>query len=113
MIKKNQEKNHEKIRKIKKVKIKNQKKSKNQRKKSKNSKNHGKKSKKSEKSRKKIKNQKNLVRFFSSASPLDSYYVIGLDGLESQINSDNSSLCLLYTSPSPRDKRQSRMPSSA
>ena len=25
----------------------------------------------------------------------------------------NSRLCLLYTSPSPRDKRQSRMPSSA
>ena len=24
-----------------------------------------------------------------------------------------STLCLLYTSPSPRDKRQSRMPSSA
>ena len=27
--------------------------------------------------------------------------------------SDNSYTCLLYTSPSPRDKRQSRMPSSA
>ena len=26
---------------------------------------------------------------------------------------DRSSNCLLYTSPSPRDKRQSRMPSSA
>ena len=26
---------------------------------------------------------------------------------------DNSSLCLLYTSPSPRDQRGSRMPSSA
>ena len=26
---------------------------------------------------------------------------------------DKSSDCLLYTSPSPRDKRQSRMPSSA
>ena len=25
----------------------------------------------------------------------------------------NSTVCLLYTSPSPRDKRQSRMPSSA
>ena len=25
----------------------------------------------------------------------------------------NSGICLLYTSPSPRDKRQSRMPSSA
>ena len=28
-------------------------------------------------------------------------------------NSDLSPACLLYTSPSPRDKRQSRMPSSA
>ena len=27
--------------------------------------------------------------------------------------SDGSATCLLYTSPSPRDKRQSRMPSSA
>ena len=27
--------------------------------------------------------------------------------------SDNLLICLLYTSPSPRDKRQSRMPSSA
>ena len=26
---------------------------------------------------------------------------------------DHSMICLLYTSPSPRDKRQSRMPSSA
>ena len=25
----------------------------------------------------------------------------------------NKNICLLYTSPSPRDKRQSRMPSSA
>ena len=29
------------------------------------------------------------------------------------VNDDNSPICLLYTSPSPRDKRQSRMPSSA
>ena len=28
-------------------------------------------------------------------------------------NTADSSSCLLYTSPSPRDKRQSRMPSSA
>ena len=28
-------------------------------------------------------------------------------------NSGNYNVCLLYTSPSPRDKRQSRMPSSA
>ena len=35
-----------------------------------------------------------------------------LIGLIDQLNPDNES-CLLYTSPSPRDKRQSRMPSSA
>ena len=28
-------------------------------------------------------------------------------------NTDGTNSCLLYTSPSPRDKRQSRMPSSA
>ena len=28
-------------------------------------------------------------------------------------NGDPDNICLLYTSPSPRDKRQSRMPSSA
>ena len=34
----------------------------------------------------------------------------GEDGLLSGTQADT---CLLYTSPSPRDKRQSRMPSSA
>ena len=29
------------------------------------------------------------------------------------VGSDKPMVCLLYTSPSPRDKRQSRMPSSA
>ena len=29
------------------------------------------------------------------------------------VPADQASFCLLYTSPSPRDKRQSRMPSSA
>ena len=32
---------------------------------------------------------------------------------EMDIDSGNNNTCLLYTSPSPRDKRQSRMPSSA
>ena len=35
------------------------------------------------------------------------------DSLPSLIESVYASVCLLYTSPSPRDKRQSRMPSSA
>ena len=30
-----------------------------------------------------------------------------------QAEQDTLTVCLLYTSPSPRDKRQSRMPSSA
>ena len=30
-----------------------------------------------------------------------------------QAGPDHAYICLLYTSPSPRDKRQSRMPSSA
>ena len=30
-----------------------------------------------------------------------------------QLGKDKNNNCLLYTSPSPRDKRQSRMPSSA
>ena len=34
-------------------------------------------------------------------------FITGLDDLS------NYDICLLYTSPSPRDKRQSRMPSSA
>ena len=35
---------------------------------------------------------------------------ITLDDIMKRTNND---ICLLYTSPSPRDKRQSRMPSSA
>ena len=34
-------------------------------------------------------------------------------GEQRKVTSDWMELCLLYTSPSPRDKRQSRMPSSA
>ena len=33
--------------------------------------------------------------------------------LQAVVDSARGSACLLYTSPSPRDKRQSRMPSSA
>ena len=38
---------------------------------------------------------------------------LDLDASEDQINFPIIYTCLLYTSPSPRDKRQSRMPSSA
>ena len=37
---------------------------------------------------------------------------LGLDK-NNQTYNVNADTCLLYTSPSPRDKRQSRMPSSA
>ena len=33
--------------------------------------------------------------------------------VESELGDSITNICLLYTSPSPRDKRQSRMPSSA
>ena len=36
-----------------------------------------------------------------------------LTGAEVWLKFENFQFCLLYTSPSPRDKRQSRMPSSA
>ena len=44
--------------------------------------------------------------------------VVSLDGSQHHAQAGSSfdvpcSCCLLYTSPSPRDKRQSRMPSSA
>ena len=42
---------------------------------------------------------------------LDKVLYVGLPNLDERI--DLLRVCLLYTSPSPRDKRQSRMPSSA
>ena len=36
-----------------------------------------------------------------------------IEAINSKENEIRSLTCLLYTSPSPRDKRQSRMPSSA
>ena len=39
--------------------------------------------------------------------------VLGIRGNQVRIGINAPKDCLLYTSPSPRDKRQSRMPSSA
>ena len=39
--------------------------------------------------------------------------ILGVGAIVASINGAESLICLLYTSPSPRDKRQSRMPSSA
>ena len=44
---------------------------------------------------------------------LDSTYKVISEELHNLSKKENPKDCLLYTSPSPRDKRQSRMPSSA
>ena len=46
-------------------------------------------------------------------SGLDPKTAIVIDNLIQEITKEYNITCLLYTSPSPRDKRQSRMPSSA
>ena len=48
---------------------------------------------------------------YTSAKRLK-YQLMASDGWY-DLNLDTIRSCLLYTSPSPRDKRQSRMPSSA
>ena len=70
-------------------------------------------------------NEKTLIKrlqgFHSSTKPILSYYrehnileeVQANDSVENIWNHIQSRLCLLYTSPSPRDQRGSRMPSSA
>ena len=55
---------------------------------------------------------------FAALGPLEAQNEITIDhlvagGLVNKPLRDQSLGCLLYTSPSPRDKRQSRMPSSA
>ena len=44
---------------------------------------------------------------------VEDLFVRHADGLESRSVLDMNGICLLYTSPSPRDQRGSRMPSSA
>ena len=50
-----------------------------------------------------------------SGYPDNGQFSLSFDGIDDlvQINEPLFNPCLLYTSPSPRDKRQSRMPSSA
>ena len=56
-----------------------------------------------------------IMETFSELNPESSYSIYCHHGMRSMqvANFLLSNGCLLYTSPSPRDKRQSRMPSSA
>ena len=55
-----------------------------------------------------------LLRRFVEDTFSDDYKVtIGVHIMKKEVIVDNGSICLLYTSPSPRDQRGSRMPSSA
>ena len=56
-----------------------------------------------------VEDQGVITRFFPLASINDD--TTNIEILEA--TGENTPICLLYTSPSPRDKRQSRMPSSA
>ena len=68
-----------------------------------------------------IKNKEEIIKYFEKGSKPKKLWKIGtehekflydLNTLQ-PINYDGDNSCLLYTSPSPRDKRQSRMPSCA
>ena len=58
----------------------------------------------------------NLERAMKLGDRLDGHMVQGhVDGVAKclEVNLNQGSCCLLYTSPSPRDRQKSRMPSSA
>ena len=70
-----------------------------------------------------IRNENALLNTFSGPSPVDKHYeswmvassflAYGSQLRVLRSDSDNLKNCLLYTSPSPRDRTRSRMPSSA
>ena len=47
------------------------------------------------------------------STPFGGYKQSGFGGRDNSIHAHDQYTCLLYTSPSPRDMRRSRMPSSA
>ena len=51
------------------------------------------------------------VRYKYEIAPLSYIYLVYTKG--GRVFEDNVTSCLLYTSPSPRDRQKSRMPSSA
>ena len=59
-----------------------------------------------------IQNQK-IIENVDIILPKRSRLEIEIDSCEFTTNSAKCSVCLLYTSPSPRDAHESRMPSSA
>ena len=62
-----------------------------------------------------IENQHNLARKLCDLTGMEAVFFgnSGAEANEAAIKLTRLFACLLYTSPSPRDKRQSRMPSSA
>ena len=60
--------------------------------------------------------EKGLIEELQNFSPISDYtgkLELHFIGEEYRLKRPRHNVCLLYTSPSPRDKRQSRMPSSA
>ena len=59
------------------------------------------------------------IKYLVAPNPLDKNLTKEINGFDENFKKIKTKviiekdLCLLYTSPSPRDKRQSRMPSSA
>ena len=56
-----------------------------------------------------------IKQFFTqvAAGRIDAAYLLTTKAYRQHVSRQQFIRCLLYTSPSPRDKRQSRMPSSA
>ena len=52
-------------------------------------------------------------RYITNEEILEGAFKAAMAGADSVLTPRGMDVCLLYTSPSPRDKRQSRMPSSA
>src|SRR5674476_365758 len=53
------------------------------------------------------------VRFQAQFARQGAFETLGGDGEQGGFEPDEISICLLYTSPSPRDRQKARMPSSA
>ena len=54
-----------------------------------------------------------IIDYFKSGIKNTKDFRIGIEHEKFLFNNQNNKSCLLYTSPSPRDRTRSRMPSSA